>query len=105
MFVSGGENVQPEEIEAALRGLDCVEDAVVAPVPDAEFGERPVAFVRTLDGAPPPPGLAAALEATLPRFKIPVAFHGWPADAESGRMKVDRAFFREQGRRMVSRWG
>jgi O-succinylbenzoic acid--CoA ligase len=105
MFVSGGENVQPEEIEDALRGLDCVEDAVVVPVPNAEFGERPVAFVRTLDGAPPPSGLAEALENILPRFKIPVAFHEWPADAESGRMKVDRAFFRERGRRMVSRRG
>ncbi|MGI8909164.1 MAG: o-succinylbenzoate--CoA ligase, partial [Rubrobacteraceae bacterium] len=54
LFISGGENVQPEEIEDALRRLDGVEDAVVAPVPDAEFGFRPVAFARTTDGAPPP---------------------------------------------------
>src|SRR5215218_11333428 len=47
LFVSGGENVQPEEIEAALCRLEQIDEAVVVPVPDEEFGARPVAFVRT----------------------------------------------------------
>jgi O-succinylbenzoic acid--CoA ligase len=46
LFVSGGENVRPEEIEEALLRIPGVEEAVVVPVPDPEFGERPVAFVR-----------------------------------------------------------
>ena len=49
LFISGGENVQPEEIEAALELLEGVERAVVTPVPDAEFGRRPVAFVKMAD--------------------------------------------------------
>ena len=97
LFVSGGENVQPEEIEEALCRLEGVEEVVVVPVPDAEFGSRPVAFVRTAGGEPE--NLTRALEPTLQRFKIPVAFHGWPEDV--GGMKVDRNFFRERARWLV----
>ena len=77
-FVSGGENVRPEAIEAALLALDAVAEAVVVPVPDAEFGARPAAFVRTTRGdAPDPAELAEALRQTLPGFMVPVAFHAW----------------------------
>jgi o-succinylbenzoate---CoA ligase len=98
LFISGGENVQPEEIEEALRRLEGVEDAVVVPIPDAEFGLRPVAFVRASGGAVESEVLAQALERTLPRFKIPVAFHWWSEVA--GGMKTDRASFRERARRL-----
>jgi o-succinylbenzoate---CoA ligase len=96
LFISGGENVQPEEIEEALCRVEGVEEAVVVPVPDAEFGARPVAFVRKDDGEPG--DLARALEPVLPRFKIPVAFHGWPEGVEG--IKADRAFFRERARQL-----
>lgn len=92
LFISGGENVQPEEIEEALCRIEGVEQAVVVPVPDAEFGARPVAFVQTTDGALEPPELAKKLGTALPRFKVPVAFHGWPEEAPAG-MKPDRVFF------------
>ncbi len=99
LFVSGGENVQPEEVEAALLRLEGVEEAVVVPVPDAEFGERPVAFVRMADGGTPSaPNLAGGLGESLPRFKVPDAFYPWPAEARAG-MKMDRVFFRERVRR------
>ena len=98
LFVSGGENVQPEEVEEALCRLEGVEDAVVVPIPDAEFGFRPVAFVRTAGGDMEPELLSRGLERTLPRFKIPVAFYGWPEEA--GCMKIDRPFFREHARRL-----
>ena len=52
LFISGGENVQPEEIEEALCRLNGVEEAVVVPVSDEEFGARPVAFVRINDAEP-----------------------------------------------------
>ena len=99
LFISGGENVQPEEVEEALCRLEGVEEAVVVPVPDKEFGFRPVAFVRTVEGVAMSGDLARALEQDLPRFKIPVSFYGWPK--VGGGMKVDRAFFRERASRLV----
>ena len=96
-FVSGGENVQPEEIEEALCRLAGVEEAVVVPVEDAEFGARPFAFVRMAEGEPDPEALSRALGASLERFKIPVDFRAWPNDA--GGMKVDRTAFGERLRR------
>ena len=88
LFVSGGENVQPETIEAALLALDTVAEAVVVPVPDAEFGHRPAAFVRTRDAAPPDAdALEAALRRTLPGFMVPTAIHAWGG---AGGLKPDR---------------
>ena len=91
LFVSGGENIQPEEIEEALYRLDGIYEAVVVPVFDQEFGHRPVVFVRTGRGLA---SLAPELEKTLPRFKIPIAFHPWPEKTQRG-MKPDRSALRE----------
>jgi len=97
LFVSGGENVQPEEIEEALYRVEGIEEAVVVPVPDEEFGARPVAFIRTDDLEPG--DLAHELEPVLPRFKIPISFHPWPEEAPRG-MKVDRAALCERALRL-----
>jgi O-succinylbenzoic acid--CoA ligase len=92
MFVSGGENVQPEEIEAALCRIEGVEEAVVVPVPDPEFGARAVAFVRKGGRVG---DLAQKLKKSLPGFKIPKAFHNWEG---SGGMKPDRASLARRAR-------
>ena len=94
LFISGGENIQPEEIEEVLGRLEDVERAVVVPVPDLDFGERPVAFVLVTDGRIASGQLSKELGDELPRFKIPVAFYEWPEDADPARVKVDRPFFR-----------
>lgn len=91
LFISGGENVQPEEVEAALGRIEGVRQAVVVPVADAEFGQRPVAFVEA--DAWRPEAWREALAGSLARFKIPAAFHPWPEDAQRG-MKVSRAALR-----------
>jgi acyl-CoA synthetase (AMP-forming)/AMP-acid ligase II len=51
MIVSGGENVYPGPVRAALAAHPLVRDAVVEAVPDAEFGQRLRARVRLRDGA------------------------------------------------------
>src|SRR5215213_383330 len=99
LFISGGENVQPEEIEEALCRLEGIDEAVIVPVPDEEFGARPVAFVRINDGEPR--DLARELEPVLPQFKIPISFHPWPEEVRRG-MKVDRASLSELARRLRS---
>jgi O-succinylbenzoic acid--CoA ligase len=73
LIVTGGEKVQPEEVEAVLRGHRKVADAAVAPRPDPEWGARVVAFVVPVNPAEPPSldELRQAVSASLPRFKAP----------------------------------
>ncbi len=92
MFISGGENIQPEEIEGWLASMPEVAEAAVAPRADAEFGARPVAFVRWREMALAEDEIRARLERVLPRYKIPVAFRPWPA--ENGDWKLDRRALR-----------
>lgn len=49
-FISGGENIHCEEIEAVLVKHPAVQQVVVIPVFDKEFGARPVALVKTSEG-------------------------------------------------------
>ena len=45
MIISGGVNVYPQEIEAAIIEMPDVVDVGVVGIQDAEYGERPVAFI------------------------------------------------------------
>ena len=53
MFVSGGENIYPGEIEAMLERHPDIHQAVVVPVDDELKFKKPVAFVVTRPGAAP----------------------------------------------------
>jgi O-succinylbenzoic acid--CoA ligase len=77
LFISGGENIQPEEIESVLLGVDGVTAATVVPIDDDEYGKQPVAFVE-LAGGLTQRRIRSLLEEELPRFKIPVAFWHYP---------------------------
>ena len=93
LFISGGENIQPEEIEAVLRRMPGVDDAIVVPVEDEKFGQRPFAFVQSAE-----PVAAAELDAhvrsLLAAFKVPVGVHPMPA-GESAGLKPSRAALRQ----------
>lgn len=54
MFVSGGENIFPNEVEHALERHPSVQQACVVPVPDEIKGTKPVAFVVLRAGGQPP---------------------------------------------------
>lgn len=72
-FISGGENIQPEAVEAVLHRHPRILRAVVVPRPDAEFGQRPVAFLET-DGGLDDSSLRDWLRQHLPPHMLPVAF-------------------------------
>ncbi|MFD4635822.1 long-chain fatty acid--CoA ligase [Lentzea sp. NPDC058436] len=73
MYVSGGENVYPAEVENAITSHPDVAEVAVVGVPDERWGEVGRAFVRPRDGAVV--DLAGLREFLLPRlakYKIPV---------------------------------
>ncbi|GAA5192509.1 o-succinylbenzoate--CoA ligase [Ferrimonas gelatinilytica] len=88
MFISGGENVQPEAIEAVLKRCEGVEEAVVVPVPDEEFGLLPVAVVK---GDWDEAALNRRVMKKLPRFMRPRRYLPWSPALETGSLKVSRA--------------
>jgi O-succinylbenzoic acid--CoA ligase len=95
MFISGGENIHPEEIETALSELSDIMQALVVPVPDEEFGHRPVAFIQTQKKKIDPEAITAELKPLLPGYKIPIAFYNLPGSMEPERLKVDRAYLKK----------
>ena len=72
MIKTRGANVSRLEVEAALNGLPDVAMAVVAGLPDEEYGKLVAAAVVPAKGASPTPeALQAALRATLSSYKVP----------------------------------
>jgi fatty-acyl-CoA synthase len=69
MYISGGENVYPAEVESVLHEHVLVRDAAVVGVPHERWGEVGVAFVVADDVAEEE--LIAWCEARLARFKVP----------------------------------
>jgi acyl-CoA synthetase (AMP-forming)/AMP-acid ligase II len=51
MFVCGGENIYPGEVEKMLERHPAIHQAAVLPVPDQLKGQKPVAFVVRKAGA------------------------------------------------------
>jgi acyl-CoA synthetase (AMP-forming)/AMP-acid ligase II len=66
---SGGENIDPAEVEAAIRQHPAVTDVAVIGLPDARLGETVAAFIVCTAGAAR--DLDAFLAGRLARFKTP----------------------------------
>ena len=74
MVISGGVNIYPAEIEAALHTMPGVKDCAVFGIPDGEFGEALMAVVEPLDGAALAANeVRAHLQAHLADYKVPRA--------------------------------
>ncbi len=70
MYISGGENVYPAEVESVLHEHAAVADAAVLGVPDARWGESGVAVVVLRQEADEEE-LLAHCRARLASFKVP----------------------------------
>jgi bile acid-coenzyme A ligase len=76
MILTGGANVFPAEIEAALSEHPGIADSVVIGLPDPEWGHRVHAIVQPVDAADPPTEdeLRAHCRERLAPYKVPKAF-------------------------------
>ena len=87
MIVSGGENIYPAEVEAALLAHPAVRDAAVLPAPDEQWGQIGVAYVVT---DAPVSGLREFLSARLAKYKVPARFVVVPELPRNAAGKIDR---------------
>lgn len=73
LIITGGANVVPAEVEAALSEHPGVADVVVIGLPDADWGQRVHAIVQPRDGDDPPTeqDLLAFARARLTAYKAP----------------------------------
>jgi fatty-acyl-CoA synthase len=72
MIISGGENIASSEVERVIYELPEVRECAVIGLPDARWGEKPVAIVVLGEGAALElPALANHCRARLAGFKVP----------------------------------
>jgi acyl-CoA synthetase (AMP-forming)/AMP-acid ligase II len=92
MFIRGGYNVYPMEVEAALATHPDVSEVAVVPRPDRVMGEIGVAVVVPTDPAEPPSleALRSHGERTLARHKLPEAIRIAAELPRNASDKIDR---------------
>ena len=97
MFISGGENVYPVEIENALYRHPAVHMCAVIGVPDAKWGEVGKACVVLKPGASASEAeLIAFLQENLARYKVPKSVVFLDSLPLSGMGKILRRELREE---------
>jgi acyl-CoA synthetase (AMP-forming)/AMP-acid ligase II len=90
MYISGGSNVYPREVEELLLTHPSVAEVAVLGVTDAKWGESGVAVVVCRDGVAPvdEAGLLAHLDGRCARYRWPRQIFFWDALPKSGYGKV-----------------
>jgi fatty-acyl-CoA synthase len=94
MFISGGENVYPAEVEHAIGEHPAVAECAVIAVPDERWGEigRAVVVLRPDALVPLPQDILEFLHGRLARYKIPgsVVFTGTLPRNATGKLVKSR---------------
>lgn len=97
LILSGGENVYPAEVEAALMAHPLVRQAAVIGVPDREWGQVPAAFLMLEPGAAlDAEALTGFLSKKLARYKVPKRWEVVEALPVTGSGKIRRQILRER---------
>jgi long-chain acyl-CoA synthetase len=106
MVISGGVNIYPAEIEAAILDFPGVRDCAVFGIPDDEFGEAVAALVEPVGGGTVVEAdLRAHLAKHLAKFKVPwlIEFrHDLPRE-DTGKIfkrKLREPYWVDAGRRI-----
>jgi fatty-acyl-CoA synthase len=97
MYISGGENVYPAEVESVIFEHPDVSEAAVVGVPDPKWGEVGRAFVVPIPGAAlDTDSVRAFLASRLAKYKIPVHIDVVPELPRTGSGKVRKAELRDR---------
>jgi fatty-acyl-CoA synthase len=97
MYISGGSNVYPREVEEVLLTHPAVAEVAVLGVPDPKWGEVGVAVVVVRDGVLcSAADLLGHLEGRCARYRWPRQIVFWDALPKSGYGKITKKDVREQ---------
>jgi malonyl-CoA/methylmalonyl-CoA synthetase len=97
LIISGGYNVYPAEVEAAINELPGVAESAVIGVPHPDFGEAVVAVVVPSAGTHlRGEEIAAGLDGRLAKFKCPKAVFVAPELPRNAMGKVQKNLLRDQ---------
>ena len=97
MYISGGSNVYPREVEEAILTHPAVLECAVVGLPHPRWGEAGVAaIVPKPDAAPEEADLLAHLGPRLARYKHPLRVVVWEALPKSGYGKVPKMLVRQR---------
>jgi bile acid-coenzyme A ligase len=95
MILSGGANIYPAEVEAAIDAFPGVRSSAVIGLPDEDMGARLHAIIDRPEGPVPDDTLTAHLAEHLVRYKIPKSFEFVPDPVRDDAGKVRRKALRE----------
>jgi fatty-acyl-CoA synthase len=98
MYISGGSNIYPREIEEKILTHPSIGEVAVLGVPDPMWGEVGVAVCVARDGASSvtEADMAAFLAPKVPRYKMPKRFFFWEALPKSGYGKIPKRMVRDE---------
>lgn len=97
MFISGGENVYPVEIEAALAEHPGIREVAVIGIPDERWGEVGRAYVvMAPDRQPDHDELAQHCQSLIARYKVPKEFRFVTSLPRTGSGKVMKHVLRRE---------
>ncbi|NEP15944.1 MAG: AMP-binding protein [Leptolyngbya sp. SIO4C1] len=89
-IITGGENVFPAEVEAAIWATQQVSDVCVVGLPDPDWGQRVTALYVPISATVTPSTLAAALSGQISRYKQPKRWQAVAALPRNAQGKIDR---------------
>ena len=97
MYISGGSNIYPREIEEKILMHPDISETAVLGVPDAVWGEVGVAVCVAREGADIAGiDLKAYLDGKMARYKLPKAIVFWDAMPKSAYGKITKKMIREE---------
>jgi fatty-acyl-CoA synthase len=98
MYISGGSNIYPRELEEKILAHPAIGEVAVLGVPDPVWGEIGIAVCVPREGmaAVTEAEMAAYLSPKVPRYKMPKRFFFWEALPKSGYGKIPKRLVRDE---------
>jgi fatty-acyl-CoA synthase len=97
MYISGGENVYPAEVESVLHQLTAVAEAAIIGIPSEQWGEVGMAIVAVKPGHTLTPAeIHAHCAANLAKFKCPRLVEFVDALPRNATGKIHKPTLRKQ---------